>query len=186
VAGVVGAARGRKPGGTAGTRRSAVETAPGGVESSELGTSSSVAARGAVDPARRGVLMGGTTGASSVSKKIQIVSWMGRGGEGKNRLIKNHVSGDHEAISGEVEAAIAFMVVRIAEEDTRCGVRSKLVGCGGRHVRVTRAGKHTKMLIRWGRAEQSEVRAQHTNGLGREPVEQKRRSVKALDPIGDW
>jgi hypothetical protein len=56
---------------------------------------------------------------------------MGRGGKGKNRLIKNHVPGDHEAISGEVKAVIAFMVVGIAEEDTECGARSKLVGCGG-------------------------------------------------------
>jgi hypothetical protein len=56
---------------------------------------------------------------------------MGRGGEGKNRLIKDHVLGDHETISGEIMAAIAFMVVRISEEDTTCGARSKLMGCGG-------------------------------------------------------
>jgi hypothetical protein len=111
---------------------------------------------------------------------------MGRGGKGKNRLIKNHVPGDHEAISGEVKAVIAFMVVGIAEEDTECGARSKLVGCGGRHVRVTHAAKHTKMLIHRGSAEQSKVRARRTNGLGREPVQQKRRSVKALDPVGGW
>jgi hypothetical protein len=41
---------------------------------------------------------------------------MGRGSEGKSRLIKNHVSGDHKAISGEIKAAIAFIVVRIPEE----------------------------------------------------------------------
>jgi hypothetical protein len=42
---------------------------------------------------------------------------MGRGSEGKNCLIKNHVSGDHEAISGEIKTTIAFMVVGIPEED---------------------------------------------------------------------
>jgi hypothetical protein len=78
------------------------------------------------------------------------------------------------------------MVVRIAEEDTECGVRSKLVGYGGRHVRITRTAKHMKMLIRQGSVEQSKVWAQRTNGLAREPVEQKHRSVKALDPIGSW
>jgi hypothetical protein len=41
------------------------------------------------------------------------------------------MSGDHEAISGEVKATIAFMMVKIAEEDTECGARSKHVGCGG-------------------------------------------------------
>jgi hypothetical protein len=43
---------------------------------------------------------------------------MGRGGEGKNHLIKDHVLGDHEAISVEIKTAIAFMVVGIAEEDS--------------------------------------------------------------------
>jgi hypothetical protein len=42
------------------------------------------------------------------------------------------------------------------------------------------------MLIRQGSVEQSEVWAQRANGLAREPVEQKHRSVKALDPIGSW
>jgi hypothetical protein len=111
---------------------------------------------------------------------------MGWGGEGKNHLIKNHMSGDHEAISGEVKATIAFMMVKIAEEDTECGARSKHVGCGGWHVRVARAAKHMKMLIHRGSAEQSEVRAWCTNGLGRELVEQKRHSVKALNPVGGW
>jgi hypothetical protein len=97
-----------------------METAPGGVESSELGTSSSVAVCGVVTPTRRGLPVGGTRGASSISKKIQTVSWMGWGGEGKNHLIKNHVLGDHKVISGEVKAAITFMVVRIAEEDIEC------------------------------------------------------------------
>jgi hypothetical protein len=69
--------RGRKPGGTAGaTRRGAMEAAPGGGggESSELGTSSNMAACGMVDLARRGVPMGGTTCASFESKKIQTAS----------------------------------------------------------------------------------------------------------------
>jgi hypothetical protein len=46
----------------------------GGGESSELGTSSSMAACGMVDLARRGVPMGGTTCASFESKKIQTAS----------------------------------------------------------------------------------------------------------------
>jgi hypothetical protein len=57
---------------------------------------------------------------------------MGRGSEGKTHLIKDNVSGDHKVISGEINAAIAFMVVGIAEEDITCGARRKLVGCGGR------------------------------------------------------
>jgi hypothetical protein len=80
--GVVGAARGRKPGGTVGvTRRVAVEAevaARGAVRgaalgevdsSSELGTSSSVAPHGAVRHVRREVPMGETIGVSFESKK---------------------------------------------------------------------------------------------------------------------
>jgi hypothetical protein len=74
---------GGKPGGTAGTRRGDVETAPGGAESSELGTSLSEAARGMVDPARRGVPMGATTGASSVSKKSKLSVGWGEAAKGK-------------------------------------------------------------------------------------------------------
>jgi hypothetical protein len=73
---------------------------PRGAGSGELGMSSSVAAHHALVPARWGVPIGGTIGVSSISKKIKIVSWMGRGSEGKNCLIKHHVSGDHKAISG--------------------------------------------------------------------------------------
>jgi hypothetical protein len=81
--GIAGAASGRKLGGTIGTRRGAVETTPGGVESSELGTSSSVAVCGTVDPVRRGVPMGGTTGASSISKKSKLSVGWGEAAKGK-------------------------------------------------------------------------------------------------------
>jgi hypothetical protein len=104
---------------------------PGGVDSSELGMSLSVATRGTVGPARRGVPMGGTIGVSSKSKKSKSSVGWGEAANGKNRLIKNHMSGDHKAISGEIKAAIAFMMVRIPEEDTTRGARSKLVRCGG-------------------------------------------------------
>jgi hypothetical protein len=57
--GVTGAARGGKPRGTTGTRRGDMETTSG-----------------VIDPARRGVPIGRTTGASSISKKFKLsVEW---------------------------------------------------------------------------------------------------------------
>jgi hypothetical protein len=73
--------------------------APSGADSGELGTSSSMAARGMVGPARRGVSMGGTIGVSSESKKSKSSVGWGEAAKGKNCLIKDHVSGDHETIS---------------------------------------------------------------------------------------
>jgi hypothetical protein len=99
VAGVIGAARGalggvstargRKPGGTTGvTQRGAVETMSGGVESSELVTSLSMAVHGTVDPARRGVPMVGTTGASSENKKSRLLVGWGEAAKGKTASSK--------------------------------------------------------------------------------------------------
>jgi hypothetical protein len=42
---------------------------------------------------------------------------MGRGSEGKDRIIRDHGLGDHKAISGQIKAMIAFMVVGITEKD---------------------------------------------------------------------
>jgi hypothetical protein len=49
---------------------------------------------------------------------------MGRGSEGKDRIIRDHGLGDHKAISGQIKAIsgqikamIAFMVVGITEKD---------------------------------------------------------------------
>jgi hypothetical protein len=42
---------------------------------------------------------------------------MGRGSEGKDRIIRDHGLGDHKAISGQIKAMIDFMVVGITEKD---------------------------------------------------------------------
>jgi hypothetical protein len=43
---------------------------------------------------------------------------MGRGSEQKAGLIKNHVSRDDQAVCGEIKAAIAFVIRRVAKEHT--------------------------------------------------------------------
>jgi hypothetical protein len=52
---------------------------------------------------------------------------MGRGYEGEAGLIKHDMSGDHDVISGKIEAVIPFVVRGIADENTSGGTRSKLM-----------------------------------------------------------
>jgi hypothetical protein len=68
---------------------------------------------------------------------------MGRGSERKAGLIKNHVSRDDQAVCGEIKAAIAFVIRRVAKEDTPGGPGAELMGSGGGGVRITRTAKHS-------------------------------------------
>jgi hypothetical protein len=68
---------------------------------------------------------------------------MGRGSEREAGLIKNHVSRDDQAICGEIKAAIAFVIRRVAKEDTPGGSGAELMGSGGGGVRITRTAKHS-------------------------------------------
>jgi hypothetical protein len=57
------------------------------------------------------------------------------------------VSGDHCAVSGKMKEAIPFVIPGIADEDTLCGMESKLMwGCHGQ-VGVAGTPKDLKMLI---------------------------------------
>jgi hypothetical protein len=68
---------------------------------------------------------------------------MGRGSEREAGLIKNHVSRDDQAVYGEIKAAIAFVIRRVAKEDTPDGSGTELMGSGGGGVRITRTAKHS-------------------------------------------
>jgi hypothetical protein len=68
---------------------------------------------------------------------------MGRGSERKAGLIKNHVSRDDQAVCGEIKAAIAFVIRRVAKEDTPGGSGAELMGSGGGGVRITRTTNHS-------------------------------------------
>jgi hypothetical protein len=52
---------------------------------------------------------------------------MGRSYEGEADLIKNNMSGDHDAISRKIKATIPFVLLVIADEDTSGRMRSKLM-----------------------------------------------------------
>ena len=67
---------------------------------------------------------------------------MGRGSEQEAGLIKNHVSRNNQTVCGEIKAAIAFVIRRVAKEDTPGGSGAELMGSGG-GVGITRTTKHT-------------------------------------------
>jgi hypothetical protein len=53
------------------------------------------------------------------------------------------VSRDDQAVCREIKAAIAFVIRRIAKEDTPGGPGAELMGSGGGGVRITRTAKHS-------------------------------------------
>jgi hypothetical protein len=61
-------------------------------------------------------------------------------------LIKNHMSRDDQAVCREIKAAIAFVVGRVAQEDTPGGAWRELMWCSGSCVRVARTTKDAHML----------------------------------------
>jgi hypothetical protein len=67
---------------------------------------------------------------------------MGWGSEREAGLIKNHVSRDDQTVCWEIKAAIAFVIRRVAKEDTPGGSEVELMESGG-GVRITRTAKHT-------------------------------------------
>jgi hypothetical protein len=61
--------------------------------------------------------------------------------------MKNHVSRDDQTVCGEIKAAIAFVIIRVAKEDIPGRARSELMRRGCSSVRVTRAVENSEMLI---------------------------------------
>jgi hypothetical protein len=67
------------------------------------------------------------------------------------------MSGDDQAVCREIETAIAFMVDRVAQEDTPGGVGGELMWHGGSRVRVARTTKDTQMLVGGRRTKQGKM-----------------------------
>lgn len=62
-------------------------------------------------------------------------------GEGEDGLVENHMTGDEDTTSLEIDAAVAFVVCWVAEKDTRDRARGKFVLRGGGLVRIAKASK---------------------------------------------
>ena len=80
--------------------------------------------------------------------------WRGNG-EG---LVEDDMSGDQQAVRGEIEEPIPLMLRGVAEEDKPIGVWGKLMGSGGRKVGIAGAPEDPKVGIRGSGAEEGKVR----------------------------
>jgi hypothetical protein len=68
------------------------------------------------------------------------------------------MSGDDQVVCREIKATIAFVVDRVAQEDTPCGAWGELIWCSDSRVRVARATKDAQMLVGGRRTKQSKMR----------------------------
>jgi hypothetical protein len=59
------------------------------------------------------------------------------------------MSGDDQAVCREIKAAVAFVVGRVAQEDTPGEAWGELMWCSDSRVRVARTTKDAQMLVGW-------------------------------------
>jgi hypothetical protein len=78
---------------------------------------------------------------------------------------------------------IAFVIDRVAQDDTSGGPRSELMGRGGGNVRITCTTEDVEVLIRGCGAKESDMRAGNTDRLHGETVQQIHDGVEPLSPI---
>jgi len=82
-------------------------------------------------------------------------------GKRKRCLIEDNMAGNDDPISGEVKAPVALVIRWIAKECTESRARGKLVGSGGRKVRIAGAPERSKIMIGGEAAMEGEERGAH-------------------------
>jgi hypothetical protein len=73
------------------------------------------------------------------------------------------MSRDDQAVCREIKAAIAFVVSRVAQEDTPGGMWGELMWRGDSRVRIARTTKDTHMLIGGRGTKQGKIRTHSLN-----------------------
>jgi hypothetical protein len=93
------------------------------------------------------------------------------------------MSRDDQAVYREIKAAIAFVISRVAQEDTLGGPRGELMGRGGGDVRIIWTTEDTEVLVRGCGAKESDMRTGNIDHLRGEMVQQIHGGVEPLSPI---
>jgi hypothetical protein len=93
------------------------------------------------------------------------------------------MSRDDQTVCREIKAAIAFVIGRVAQEDTSGGPRGELMGRGGGDVRITFTTEDAEVLVRGCGAKESDMRAGSTDRLCGETVQQIHGGVEPLSSI---
>jgi hypothetical protein len=79
-------------------------------------------------------------------------------------FVEDDVPRRDDASCDQIEAAIAPVVRRIAEEDASCGAWTELVRRRGAEVGVAEASKNTKLIVSWRCAQEEVMRRQVAGG----------------------
>jgi hypothetical protein len=82
-------------------------------------------------------------------------------GERKHCFIENNVVRDDDTVGGEVEAPVALVIERIANENAQRRTRGEFVRSGGGEVGVTSAPKGLEVMIGRMSASEHEERGAH-------------------------
>ena len=91
---------------------------------------------------------------------------------------------DDDTIFGEVEALVALMIGRVANEDAQRGARGKLVRSGGGEVGIAGAPERPEVMIGGKSAIEGEERGSHVQSLGGEAIDEVSGYGKSISPIG--
>jgi len=94
------------------------------------------------------------------------------------------MTGDDDAVCGEVEAPVALVVKRIANKGAQGRSWSELVRSGGGEVGVAGAPKSPKVMVGGESAMESEKRSAHVQGLGWETIDEEGGGGKGIGPVG--
>jgi hypothetical protein len=81
------------------------------------------------------------------------------------------MSGDDDAIGGEIETSIAFVIGRVSEEGISGGSGCQFMRCLGREVGIAGATEHPQVLIGGDDTVESDIRVGFTGHLAGKTVQ---------------
>ena len=91
---------------------------------------------------------------------------------------------DDDTVGGEVEAPVALVIGRIANENAQRRTRGEFVRSGGGEVGVAGAPESPKVMVGGESAIESEKRSAHVQGLGWETIDEEGGGGKGIGPVG--
>jgi hypothetical protein len=96
------------------------------------------------------------------------------------------MSGDDDAIGGEIETPIAFVIGRVSKKGTSGGSGCQFMRCLSREVGIAGATEHPQVLIGGGDTVESDIRAGFTDHLAGKTVQQICGNVKPIYLVPNW
>jgi hypothetical protein len=91
-----------------------------------------------------------------LKKGVEISGW-GGASKGKHIFVENDVTGDDDAMGGEIKTMIPLVVRRVAKEEAASGAWRQLMGSRSGSVRVAGTSEHAEVVVGGDCAVQGEV-----------------------------